>query len=57
MGAEFESKWDAAWFRARAEQCFRLAAGLSQPDADELIELGHQFEEQAKFAEEHASES
>ena len=51
MGAGFESQWDAAWFRARAEQCFRLAAGLTQPaDAKKLRALGQDFEVQAKLA-------
>ena len=52
MGAGFESQWNAAWFRARAERCFRLAAGLTQPaDAKKLRALGQDFEVQAKLAE------
>ena len=52
MGAGFESQWDAAWFRVRAEQCFRLAAGLTQPDdVRKLIALGQELEVQARLAE------
>ena len=51
MGVGFESQWDADWFRARAEQCFRLAAGLTQPsDAEKLRSLGADFEAQAELA-------
>ena len=58
MGAGFESQWNAAWFRARAEQCFRLAAGMIQPaDADMLRALGQDFENQARVAHDMQSES
>lgn len=51
MGAGFESQWDEAWFRARAERCFRLAASLTrQADAEKLREIGQEFEAQAKLA-------
>lgn len=53
MDAGFESQWDAAWFRVRAEQCFRLAASLTQTaDAAKLRDLGQDFEAQARLAQE-----
>jgi len=57
MSAGFESQWDAAWFRTRAEQCFRLAATLTRPsDAAQLRALGQELEAQAVLAENHQSE-
>ena len=51
MNAGFESQWDAAWFRDRAEQCFRLAATLTPGrDATALHALGQEFEAEAKVA-------
>lgn len=53
MSASFESQWNAAWFRTRAEQCFRLAATLTRPDdAAQLRALGQELEAQAMLAEE-----
>ncbi len=53
MGAGFESQWDATWFRVRAEQCFRLAAGQVQAELAATLEtLGKNFEAQAKLAQE-----
>lgn len=51
MGAGFESQWDAAWFQARAEQCFRLARSMMlQTDADALKALGLELQAQAVVA-------
>jgi len=51
MDAGFESQWDAAWFRERAEQCFRLAKCTTQSvDADALRTFGHELEAQAILA-------
>ena len=58
MGAGFESQWDAAWFRTRAEQCFRLATSITQPaDAEILRVLGRELEAQAKVAQDKQSEA
>ncbi len=51
MDAGFESQWDAAWFRERAEQCFRLGNSTPQQiDADALRTLGHELQAQAIVA-------
>ena len=52
MGTELKTHWPAAWFKARAEQCFRLADTMMQgKDADEIRAMGKEFEAQAKLAE------
>ncbi len=52
MSAGFESHWSAAWFKARAEQCFRLADGMMQGnDAAEIRAMGKELEAQARLAE------
>ena len=52
VDAEFKSQRHATSFRAGAEQCFRLAASMTQlADGDRLRTFGKELEAQARFAE------
>lgn len=58
MSAGFESQWDADWFQTRAEQCFRLAAGLSSEERAATLRLmGLDFQQQAQRARELEAEA
>lgn len=51
MSSGFDNHSSASWFKARAEQCFRLADTMMQgKDADEIRALGKEFEERARIA-------
>lgn len=48
-----EAQQNAAWLRERADQCFRLARAVAQPDvAEQLQRLGEEFEKRARMIEE-----
>ncbi|MBL6078720.1 hypothetical protein JMJ56_11935 [Belnapia sp. T18] len=49
--AGFESHWDADWFKAKAEECRRLAGLLAQhPQQASLIALAEDFGKQSEHA-------
>jgi hypothetical protein len=49
--AGFESHWDADWFKAKAEECRRLAGLLAQhPQQASLLALAEDFGKQSEHA-------
>jgi hypothetical protein len=49
--AGFESHWDADWFKAKAEECQRLAGLLAEhPQRASLLALAEDFGKQSDHA-------
>lgn len=49
--AGFESHWDADWFKAKAEECRRLAELLAEhPQRASLLALAEDFGKQSEHA-------
>ena len=49
--AGFESHWDAAWFRGKADACRRIAGMVAEQDLrDAMLGLANDFKRQSDHA-------